>query len=404
MPKTRRRNNGTGTLTRLDNGRWRAQMDLGVGSDGRRRRVSATGATRTEALNRARAKADERRRKAGDEPADMPTVGGWCRIWVEEIVRPRRSPNTYRVYEQRIRCGIIPAIGDIPLDRLRPSHALDLERRELRRRSAATARLAHIILREACDAAVRERLIDVNPLHAMEPVAPDVAPRPALTPEQAARVIRLEPDARWRLIWRLLLTCGMRVGELAAITPESVVERQGVICLEITWQLKNFPHVSDRSDLPRGFEARHLTGHWWLTRPKTRAGFRLIPLPADLGRDLKAWAADTTPGRPVFRSARGGPLGREGIRHAWMAALDRAGVPQAPLHSARHTAATLMARLGVPDVYRKALIGHANIDTTDMIYTHADAAMLVGAVDGVARLIGSARPSTTPDRDRTPAS
>ncbi|PLS30929.1 integrase [Bifidobacterium margollesii] len=275
-PRSKRRDNGTGTLIRLDNGRWRAFVNMEPDPDGNRRRVSATGATRSEALNRARAKADDQRRLDGATTADMPTVGEWCRTWVETIVRPRKSPNTYRVYEQRIRCGIIPAIGTIRLDRLRPSHALDLERRELRRHAAATARLTHVVLKEACDAAVRERLIDVNPLYAMEPVAQDVVSRPILDPEQAARVIRMEPDAQWRLIWRLLLTCGMRVGELGAITPESVVEQRGVICLEITWQLKNFPHVADRSDLPRGFEARHVVGHYWLTRPKTRAGFRLI--------------------------------------------------------------------------------------------------------------------------------
>ena len=53
-----RRDKGAGAITKLGNGRYRAFVELSPDpADGSRRRTSATGHTRTEALNNARAKA-----------------------------------------------------------------------------------------------------------------------------------------------------------------------------------------------------------------------------------------------------------------------------------------------------------------------------------------------------------
>lgn len=89
----------------------------------------------------------------------------------------------------------------------------------------------------------------------------------------------------------------------------------------------------------------------------------------------------------MFRSGRGNPIRKETLQNAWRKALERVGLPRVRVHSARHTAATAMARIGVSDLARRAIIGHADIGTTNAIYTHVDADMLAGAIDGVERLI-----------------
>lgn len=119
----------------------------------------------------------------------------------------------------------------------------------------------------------------------------------------------------------------------------------------------------------------------WLTRPKTRKGQRLIPLPADLAADLESYmdSAGIPDDQPVFRSGRGNPICKDTLHHAWRRALDRAGLPHVSIHSARHTAATAFAR--------QSILGHADVGTTNAIYAHVDAGMLAGAIDGVERLI-----------------
>lgn len=138
--------------------------------------------------------------RGGDptKPDRMPTVAEWCTQWVEDVIRPRRSPNTYRAYNTRIRCGITPAIGNVRLDRVRPSHARLLERKETEHNSDATARLAQTVLTLALDDAVREGIIDRNPLDGLEPPALEPRETLVLTPDQARRLIGADPPRHRR--------------------------------------------------------------------------------------------------------------------------------------------------------------------------------------------------------------
>lgn len=174
----------------------------------------------------------------------------------------------------------------------------------------------------------------------------------------------------------------MRLGETLGITRQELIRSDGLPCLLVEWQLKEF---EKDTVIPAGYRARHLGGRMWLTRPKTRKGQRLIPLPADLESYMDS--AGIPDDQPVFRSGRGNPICKDTLHHAWRRALDRAGLPHVSIHSARHTAATAFARLGVSGLARQSILGHADVGTTNAIYTHVDAGMLAGAIDGVERLI-----------------
>ena len=354
--------------------------------------MSATGRTKSEALRKARDKA--LRPDMGMTPGGNATVAEWMDHWVDEVIEPRRAPNTTKSYRTRIRMDITPVIGAVPLDRLRPSHVRMVENRILRGdgrtgtdpRSAATARLTHSILKTALGDAMAEGLIDRNPAALTEVPETEPVEIAILTTGQAARLIALEPDTRWRLIWRLLFITGMRLGETLGITRQELIRSDGLPCLLVEWQLKEF---EKDTVIPAGYRARHLGGRMWLTRPKTRKGQRLIPLPADLAADLESYmdSAGIPDDQPVFRSGRGNPICKDTLHHAWRRALDRAGLPHVSIHSARHTAATAFARLGVSGLARQSILGHADVGTTNAIYTHVDAGMLAGAIDGVERLI-----------------
>lgn len=54
-------------------------------------------------------------------------------------------------------------------------------------------------------------------------------------------------------------------------------------------------------------------------------------------------------GRLVFATETGRPLNPNTDYHAWKALLKRAGVREGRLHDARHTAATVLLVLGVPE-------------------------------------------------------
>ena len=55
------------------------------------------------------------------EPGKI-TLGNYLTQWLRDYVKPNLSPRTYEGYEYIIRYHVIPNIGNIPLNALKPEH------------------------------------------------------------------------------------------------------------------------------------------------------------------------------------------------------------------------------------------------------------------------------------------
>jgi integrase len=71
---------------------------------------------------------------------------------------------------------------------------------------------------------------------------------------------------------------------------------------------------------------------------------------------------------------------------AWDAACDGAGIANVPLHSARHTCSSLLARLGVPEHIRMQILGHSSATVT-RDYTHITTDDARQGMDALGRLL-----------------
>jgi site-specific recombinase XerD len=71
----------------------------------------------------------------------------------------------------------------------------------------------------------------------------------------------------------------------------------------------------------------------------------------------------------VFATRHGGPIERTEDWRAWKAILRRAGVRDARVHDARHTAATLLKGQGVHIRVVQEVLGHVWVTTTER-YSH----------------------------------
>lgn len=383
-----RRERGTGTVTRRPNGKWQAIIEISVSPiTGMRRRVTATGRTKNEALTKARDLARQRDNQPYT-PHDIPTVTKWADTWLTTIITPHHTPNTIRTYRFSIQHSITPSIGSIRLDQLRPRHARQLEQyiiqgdptHHIRPRSGATAQLAHTILKSMLDAAVGEGYITHNPLTGMQPPAKTPIQHAMLTMSQAYTLIHMEPDPQWRLLWHLLYATGIRYGEALGLTVDMIDLTPSMPTIIIGWQLQYYPNMTG---LPRGQEGRQLTHGKWLVRPKSQAGRRVIPIPDNLRNELATHihTHHLTGDQLVFTNRNGDPMNKDTVWHAWRRALDRARLPHVRLHSARHTVATRLDELGVSDATRIAIIGHSSITVTNSVYTHPELDTLHAAID-----------------------
>jgi len=97
----------------------------------------------------------------------------------------------------------------------------------------------------------------------------------------------------------------------------------------------------------------------------------------------------------VFASETGRPLNPNTDYHRWKALLSAAGVREARLHDARHTAATVLLLLGVPE---RAVMGIMGWSTTAMAarYQHITEAVRRDIASRVGGLLW-AGPEPRPD-------
>ncbi|MGZ4508199.1 MAG: site-specific integrase, partial [Blastococcus sp.] len=118
-----------------------------------------------------------------------------------------------------------------------------------------------------------------------------------------------------------------------------------------------------------------------LVEPKSRAGRRTIKLPDALREALRVHrlrqaeqrvaAANSWMDRGfVFSQPNGRPIDARRDWLDWKALLKTAGIRDARLHDARHTAATLLLQQGIPARVVMDILGHSQISLTLGTYSH----------------------------------
>jgi integrase len=380
-----RRQRGDGSLFLRGDGMWVGSIDLGTGGDGKRRRRTvsskdyATAVAKLRALNRAR---DD-----GALPTERSTTKAWLDRWLTEIVQPRVKPRTYDDYASVVTHYLTPNLGAHRLDALAPQHIRDLHRTLTTGPttvSASTAHKAHRVLAKALNDAIREGILARNVATLVDAPRRTPTTQTALTADQARTLLTHAVATRDPLAtrWAAALLTGARQGELIGLEWHRLDLDAGT--LDISWQLQRLTHrhgctppcgharastcPQARVELPAGFEARPLVPGLYLTRPKSHAGVRLVPLVPVLADVLRHHRDN--PGRPhsphglVWTQSDGSPLTPDRDYRAWKAALAAAGLQPIPLHGTRHTAATLLLEAGVDTHVIASIVGHSSIVVT----------------------------------------
>lgn len=431
---------GEGTVFfRASDQRWCGQLTL-PSKDGKRRRKTVTGRTETEAKQKLAA---ERKRlmRDGDIPTATQTFGSWLNVWFTTIALQKIRPGTARTYRTLLERHIIPTIGNVQLEKLTPAHIRrvgekitttpkDPKHPERGTLSSTTAGQAYRIMSVALEYALREGRVSKNVAKLTD------APRRAkvslsvLTAADAMKVLRTVsgdpyaspptyPDrlaSRW---WAAFLT-GARQGELLGLELDRVGDE-----LDLSWQLQRVPWehgcgTSKKGVFPCGekrgttcperkitfppdWEHRHLQGGLYLSRPKSAAGYRIVPVAEQFRPIIEArvaqsatepnphgllWTADQKRHGELadLRPLDGAPIDPAADNRAWHAILKRAGVPDARLHDARHTTASLLLEAGVPEPIIMKILGHNSYAVTRG-YQTVDRRQLTDAMSRVSALM-----------------
>lgn len=384
-------------------GRWVGVIEAGWTERGTRRRVTVSSMDKDKAWDKLAAA--RKRISLGQAAAvNTLTVKAWSESWITQS-REHMRPTSLAQHQTRIKRWVIPACGARRLDQLTPGDIRAVQTALVEAdRSPDTRRAVHSTLMTMLRAAKAEGHQVPEPVLMVRRPPAGVQTRGAIPAEDALRLVAVaaqEPDAAR---WVAALLQGMRQGECLGLTWDAVDLDASTI--DISWQLAQLKYADKRARtfaLPPGFEARHLHGTMHLTRPKSAAGERRIPMVPWMRDALRAWreVAPDSPHGLVWPADSGRPRNATHDREAWRALLERAEVSRPDgspylLHEARHTAATLLALAGVRDEVRVAIMGHSQVEMTQG-YTHVSEAQAREALSAAAGMLGIGdKPSPTP--------
>jgi len=301
-------------------------------------------------------------------PRDL-TVADYLRSWLEGYVELNCAPKTIESYRMLTEHHIIPEVGSLRLIDLQPCHLQALySQKKKEGLSSRTVRYLYSLIAEALGHAVKTGLMARNVARATEPPRTEHKVVPTMKPEDLDKFF--EAAKKTPLYYNLfytLLHSGLRRGEALGLRWE---------CVDL-----GLPSLAIAAYLSVTRSLSKVNGRLVLREPKTAAGRRRVALsPSSVlvlrqhRQDQEALRASLgtrlTDNDYVFCHPDGSPLDPSTVSHAFDKILRRSGLPSMPLHSLRHTHATLLLQAGVHPRVVMERLGHSSIRVTLDTYSH----------------------------------
>ena len=309
--------------------------------------------------------------------------GDWLEYWYENHSKPKLRPTAQAGYEGRIRLHIIPALGDIPLNKLTQN---DLQQFYARLKKAGRkrftdlygeglsdrmVRMCHATCRTALEKAVQEELIRTNPAIGCKLPPKKAREMQVLDREELQRFLIQAKAEGYYELFLLDLATGLRRGELMALQWDDLDFKTGV--LNVNKQIYD------------------VKGELQLSTPKTKTSIRKLTLPPAVVAVLKEYR-EAVNSQWMFPSPvkEDSPMTPCAVRRRLQLILEHAGCKHVRFHDLRHTFATLSLQNGMDVKTLSAMLGHVSAATTLDIYTHITDDMRHTAAANIDRGIGKA--------------
>jgi integrase len=375
-------------------------VDAEVGPDGQRRQRKRGGfRTQTEAEVALRAYLADRDAGRTAVSRSARTVAEWLEEWLE-TKKGSVKPTTLESYRYAIRALIVPHLGGLRLQDVRPVHLQRLyttlsteggaRRGALKPRSV---RLAHQVLRPAFGHAVDLGLLATNPA-ASKLVLPRIERREMTvwSAEEARGFLKATAEDRLGAMWRLVITTGLRRGEALGLRWVDIdFELRHLSISQNLVMVRGKPTMSSPKGEPRQVSLPRTTADA-LRRQRIRQDKdRLLAGPAWFDSGL------------VFTTGLGGPLDPNNVYDSFVESCRRVGVPVIRLHDGRHTAATLALQAGAHPKLVQEMLGHASIEMTLDTYSHVVPGMHREVADRIEAILNGGKTGGEATHARPPA-
>ena len=365
----KRRPQGDGTIRKRNDGRWEARIIIGHKNDGSPMYKSAFTKTQKSALKQLHQLIDLYRDVDLTEDSRM-TLGEWLDKWLDEYMIFTIRESTLDSYRAMVKNQVKPFIGSKQISSLTTA---DMQKfynkikKEGRVRehpihgktlADSMVRGVHMMLHEALDTAVKERLIAKNPTNGTTVPKCNYPEKQILGDNQLETFLEaIKGHEYWCDFFYVEVMTGLRRGEICGLK----------------WQDINFEE--NKLQVKRSVSVKK-GGGVSIGETKTETGVRCIQMPPSVAELLKSkkQTAITEWVFPHFLHPEQ-PISPASAYRKLKVILKNAELPLIRFHDLRHTFATHATQGGVDPKTLAGILGHTNASFTLDTYTHVTSDM-----------------------------
>jgi integrase len=357
---------GGGHIRRRGAHSWGIKFDVPSSNGARQTRYTTVRGTRRQAQARLTELLSESARGITADPSKE-SLAAFLTRW-DAWASTNLSGKTLERYRGLITHQILPVLGAISVQRLRPVHLQEAYAKLLqgggitgKPLSSRTVGHVHRLLHRALGHATTWGILLQNPASVVSPPRVHAKEIEIIRDDEVRIVLEALRGQPLRMIAVLALATGMRRGELLGLRYRDIDLEAGKIRIERTLE-------QTRTGLR--FKA-----------PKTRHGRRTITIPACVVEELRVHRLAQQkqrlalglgregPDDLLFTAADGEPMKPNVVTNEWLRATAAVG-RSVGLHALRHTHASSLIHDRVDIVTVSRRLGHASPEITLRVYAH----------------------------------
>lgn len=379
-----------GHIRKRSGGSWELTYELPRTADGKRRQKTKTVHGKEKDAQQELARI-EQEVYAGKylEPTRM-DLKQFLHKWLKDYAKANVNPKTYEEYERIIKTNIVPALGHIPLSKLKPLHIQEYYTAMLESGSKIgrgglapqTVLNHHRLLNCALAQAIKWELLAKNPAEGASPPTPERKETNILDGIGMARLLEAAHGTRLYIPILIATTTGMRRGEILALRWEDLNFETGIIKV--------------RRSL--GQTRKGL----FIKEPKTPSGYRPVLLPSFVVDALRRHKAEQAKCRlrlgPDYQDKEGlicvkedgSPYPPNRLTRNFEDFVERLNIPHIRFHDLRHSLATLLSDENVNVKTTSERLGHSDVAFTLQRYTHVSPHMQREAAEAIDKVMRAA--------------